>query len=198
MGICFLEKKCPRISENYFLPSLRAKLLITVWDETPCTWNSFKNPILLHQDFLNITMCSKSFTSDILHFRERERKGQKRPKAFSYLSVLVSNICKLQDFILVNFLLSIKKKIDVWYDDNKCNYGDAWWSKLAGRPYSTLRQGPTSVRLIVEGCLYKNRPLNNCTYISEVMRRHFKGLFNNFITESSATRFPQIRSVWPR
>ena len=126
MGICFLEKKCPRISENYFLPSLRAKLLITVWDETPCTWNSFKNPILLHQDFLNITMCSKSFTSDILHFRERERKGQKRPKAFSYLSVLVSNICKLQDFILVNFLLSIKKKIDVWYDDNKCNYGDAW------------------------------------------------------------------------
>ena len=56
-------------------------------------------------------MCSKSFTSDILHFRERERKGQKRPKAFSYLSVLVSNICKLQDFILVNFLLSIKKRL---------------------------------------------------------------------------------------
>ena len=39
MGICFLEKKCPRISEIFFLPSPRAKLLITVWDETPCMAN---------------------------------------------------------------------------------------------------------------------------------------------------------------
>ena len=37
MGQYFFEKNCHRISEIYFLPSLRAKLLITVWDETPCS-----------------------------------------------------------------------------------------------------------------------------------------------------------------
>ena len=36
MGICFLEKKCQRISEISFLPSLKAKLVFTVCDGIPC------------------------------------------------------------------------------------------------------------------------------------------------------------------
>ena len=35
MGICFLEKKCHRISEISFLPSLKAKLLFTLCIRTP-------------------------------------------------------------------------------------------------------------------------------------------------------------------
>ena len=34
--ICFLEKKCSRISEISFLPSLRTKLLYNVCYEIPC------------------------------------------------------------------------------------------------------------------------------------------------------------------
>ena len=37
MGLYFLEKKCHRISEISFLPSLKAKLLFPVCDEIPCT-----------------------------------------------------------------------------------------------------------------------------------------------------------------
>ena len=40
MGIlCFLEKKCHRISEISFLPSLKAKLLFPVCDGIPCIWD---------------------------------------------------------------------------------------------------------------------------------------------------------------
>ena len=39
MGICFLEKKCHRISEISFLPSLKAKLLFPVCDGIPCSTN---------------------------------------------------------------------------------------------------------------------------------------------------------------
>ena len=35
MGICFLEKKCHRISEISFLPSLKAKLLFTLCVRAP-------------------------------------------------------------------------------------------------------------------------------------------------------------------
>ena len=35
--ICFLEKKCSRISEISFLPSLRTDSSCTLWDKTPCT-----------------------------------------------------------------------------------------------------------------------------------------------------------------
>ena len=37
MGLYFLEKKCHRISEISFLPSLKAKLLFPVCDGIPCT-----------------------------------------------------------------------------------------------------------------------------------------------------------------
>ena len=36
MGLNFLEKKCHRISEISFLPSLKAKLLFPVCDGIPC------------------------------------------------------------------------------------------------------------------------------------------------------------------
>ena len=36
MGLCFLEKNCHRISEIFFLPSLKAKLLFPVCDGIPC------------------------------------------------------------------------------------------------------------------------------------------------------------------
>ena len=54
MGLYFLEKKCHRISEISFLPSLKAKLLFPVCDEIPCTYNGFATVV---------------FSKGTLHFR---------------------------------------------------------------------------------------------------------------------------------
>ena len=45
MCLSVLENKCQIILEMSVLPSLRAKILYTVWDEIPCLW-AF--PLLLH------------------------------------------------------------------------------------------------------------------------------------------------------
>ena len=49
MGICCLEKKCHRISEIYFLPSLKAKLLFTVCDGIPCRPPLREGPLELYK-----------------------------------------------------------------------------------------------------------------------------------------------------
>ena len=92
MGLCFLEKKCHRISEISFLPSLKAKLLFPVCDGIPCTtvegwvwkckqksfliwwtslimtstWGAIKEPGHVHSGSSVVVNASKSSTSIVL------------------------------------------------------------------------------------------------------------------------------------
>ena len=130
MGICFLEKKCLRISEISCLPSFKAKLFYPVWDGIPCIW-FFREVTWSSVSMGEGNICSKSPThSSRMATKMVEKWKLFRSRLISSFFVHILNFYNFFDpFVQILTVLtvmgtSIKKKAIKWMKwgtlDNCC------------------------------------------------------------------------------